>query len=55
MSNPNISTRREEELPELLKVEGFQSKKIVSLKNKSKLYMTKITKTINKITNLIGK
>ena len=39
----------------MVKVEGFQSEKIVSLKNKHKSYIGKITKTINRITNLIDK
>ena len=55
MSNSNISTRRKQKPPELPEVEGFQSEKIVSLKNKRKSYIGKITKTINRITVLIDK
>ena len=36
MSVSNIPTRRKQKPPELPKVERFQSKKIVSLKNKNK-------------------
>ena len=55
ISNSNISTRRKQKPPELPKVLGFQSQKIVSLKRKRKSYIGKITKTINKITDLIDK
>ena len=55
ISNSNIFTRCKQKPPELVEVEGFQSEKIVSLKNKRKSYIGKITKTINRITNLIDK
>ena len=47
--------RRKQKPPELLEVGFFQSKKIVSSKNRLKLYIRKITKTIFRITHLIGK
>ena len=36
MSNSNIFTQLKQKPPELPRVEGFQSEKIVSLKNKHK-------------------
>ena len=55
MSISNIPTRRKQKPPELPKVERFQSKKIVSLKNKNKWPIGKKTKTIKGITDLIDK
>ena len=55
MSNSNISTRRNKKPTELPEVQGFQTQRIVSLKRKRKSYIGKITKTINKITDLIDK
>ena len=55
MSNSNISTRCKQNPPELHEVEGFQNKNFFSFKNKRKSYIGKITKTINRITDLIDK
>ena len=55
MSNSIFSTWRKQKSFELPIVEGFQSKKIVSLKSKRKSYIGKITKTIYRITDLIDK
>ena len=55
MSNSNIFIQLKQKPSELRKVKGFQSEKIISLKNKHKLNIGKITKTINRIANLIDK
>ena len=55
MSISKIFMRRKQKPPELLEVGFFQSKKIVSSKNRLKLYIGKITKTIIRITHLNGK
>ena len=47
--------RRKQKPPELPEVGFFQSEKIVSSKNRLKSYIRKITKTIIRITHLIGK
>ena len=55
MSNPNISTRRKQNPPALSAVEGFQNEKFFLFKNKRKSHIGKITKTINRINDLIDK
>ena len=47
--------RRKQKPPELPEVGFFQSEKIISSKNRLKSYIGKITKTIIRITHLIGK
>ena len=55
ISSSDISKQRKQKPPELPEVDGFHSEKIVSLKDRRKLYIDKITKTINRITDLIDK
>lgn len=55
MSISKTFIRRKQKPPELPEVGFFQSEKIVSSKNRLKSYIEKITKTIIRITHLIGK
>ena len=55
MFNSNISTGCKQKPPELRQEEAFQNEKIVSLKKKRKSHIGKVTKTINKINDLIDK
>lgn len=55
MSSSKTSTKRISKPRKLPVEEGFESEKIISLKNKRKSYIGELTKTINLITDLIDK